>query len=59
MVASGLCLGVVEGGTRTMIARKRHRYSGCDSLLSSLLLAAGTRAGFLGRRRPEKFLCNV
>lgn len=58
MVASGLCLGVVEGVTR-IIARKRHRYSGCDSLLSSLLLAAGTRAGFLGRRRPEKFLCNV
>lgn len=29
-----------------MIERKRHRYSGCDSLLSSLVLAAGTRAGF-------------
>ena len=42
-----------------MIERERHRYSGRDSLLSSLALAAGTRTGFLGRRRPEKLLCNA
>ena len=59
---SHVCVERVVGGVvvgecvclRGRLEGERCRYS-IDSLLSSLVLAAQTRAAFLGRRRPEKF----